>query len=93
MRKMRADQYHATRATTDYLIENVASLPRILAQHGYACLQTGKHWEGDYRTAGFTEGMTLGRPAKRLGQVTGTRAQENGQSVAHGNGDAGLIIG
>ena len=93
MRKMTADQYRATRATTDYLIENVASLPRILAQHGYACLQTGKHWEGDYRTAGFTEGMTLGRPAKRLGQVTGTRAQENGQSVAHGNGDAGLVIG
>ena len=93
MRKMTGDQYRATRARTDYLIENVASLPRILAQHGYACLQTGKHWEGDYRTAGFTEGMTLGRPAKRLGQVTGTRAQENGQSVAHGNGDAGLIIG
>ena len=93
MRKMTADQYRATRAKTDYLIENAATLPRILAQHGYACLQTGKHWESDYRTAGFTHGMTLGRPAKRLGQVTGTRTQENGQPVAHGNGDAGLVIG
>jgi len=93
MRKMTAAQYHATRAQADYLVENVATLPRILAAHGYACLQTGKHWEGDFRTAGFTEGMTLGRPAKRLGQVTGTRAQENGQPVAHGNGDAGLVIG
>jgi len=93
MRKLTAEQYHATRARADYLIENVATLPRILAQHGYVCLQTGKYWEGDYRIAGFTEGMTLGRPAKRLGQVTGTRAQENGQPVAHGNGDAGLVIG
>ena len=93
MRKLTAEQYHATRARADYLVENVATLPRIIAQHGYVCLQTGKHWEGDYRTAGFTEGMTLGRPAKRLGQVTGTRAQENGQPVAHGNGDAGLVIG
>ncbi len=93
MRKMTAAQYHATRAQADYLVENVATLPRILAKHGYACLQTGKYWEGHYQTAGFTEGMTLGRPAKRLSQVTGTRAQENGEPVAHGNGDAGLVIG
>lgn len=37
--------------------------------------------------------MTLGRPAKRLSPITGTRLQENGQPVAHGNGDAGLVIG
>jgi uncharacterized sulfatase len=93
MQEMSAEQYHATRATADYLIRNVPTLPRILARHGYACLQTGKHWEGDYRTAGFTHGMTLGRAAERLGQITGTRQQENGEWVAHGNGDAGLVIG
>lgn len=93
MRKMTGDQYRATRATTDYLIENAATLPRILARHGYACLQTGKHWEGNFRTAGFTEGMTLGLPKDRIGAVTGTRAQVNGDPVAHGNGDAGLVIG
>lgn len=93
MRRMTAEQYHSTRAAADYLISNTASLPRILAQHGYACLQTGKHWEGDYRQAGFTHGMTLGRPADRLGPVTGTRTQDNGEWVAHGNGDAGLVIG
>ncbi|MHC4875834.1 MAG: sulfatase family protein [Planctomycetota bacterium] len=93
MRSMTAEQYRQTRATTDYLIENVPTLPRVLAEHGYACLQTGKHWEGSYRTAGFTHGMTLGRPADRLGQVTGTREQANGEWVAHGNGDAGLVIG
>ncbi|MFP6619005.1 MAG: sulfatase [Pirellulaceae bacterium] len=93
MRSLAADQYHQTRATTDYLVRNTATLPRILSRHGYACLQTGKHWEGDYRTAGFTHGMTRGQPAKQLGPVTGTRTQENGQWVAHGNGDAGLVIG
>ncbi len=93
MRSLTADQYQQTRATADYLVRNAATLPRILSSHGYACLQTGKHWEGDYQTAGFTHGMTRGRPAKRLGLVTGTRTQENGQWVAHGNGDAGLVIG
>lgn len=93
MRKMTAEQYGQTRATTDYLIENVPTLPRILARHGYACLQTGKHWEGSYRTAGFTHGMTLGRPAERLDWILGTRTQDNGEWVAHGNGDAGLVIG
>lgn len=94
MRKtMTAEEYHAARAETDYLMKNVPTLPRLLAAHGYACLQTGKHWEGSYETAGFTEGMTLGRPAERLGQVTGTRQQANGDWVAHGNGDAGLVIG
>ena len=73
MQAMTAAQYHATRATSDYLIRNVSTLPEILAGHGYACLQTGKHWEGDYQTAGFTHGMTLGRPANRLGKITGTR--------------------
>jgi uncharacterized sulfatase len=90
---MTAAQYEQTRSSTDYLIEHVPSLPRILARHGYACLQTGKHWEGSYRTAGFTHGMTLARPADRLSSITGTRKQDNGERVAHGNGDAGLVIG
>lgn len=93
MRRMSAAQYQATRATSDGLIRSVPTLPRILARHGYVCLQTGKHWEGSFRTAGFTHGMTLGRPADRIGPVTGTREQANGEWVAHGNGDAGLVIG
>lgn len=93
MRSMTATDYRRTRATADYLIESVPSLPRILAKQGYVCLQTGKHWEGSFQTAGFTHGMTTGRPARRLSAVTGTREQENGQWVAHGNGDIGLVIG
>lgn len=93
MRNMTAEQYRATRAKADYLIESVPTLPRILADAGYSCLQTGKHWEGNFRTAGFTHGMALGMPADRLSSITGTRAQVNGEWVAHGNGDAGLVIG
>ncbi|HIF33340.1 MAG TPA: sulfatase [Planctomycetaceae bacterium] len=93
MRKMSARQYQTTRGEADYLIQNVPTLPRILERNGYVCLQTGKHWENNYRTAGFTDGMTLGRPANRLGHITGTRTQDNGDWVAHGNGDAGLVIG
>lgn len=93
MRKMSAEEYQQTRASTNYLIERVPTLPRILAQQGYACLQTGKHWEGSYQTAGFTEGMTLGLPTRKLGQVAGTRVQDNAEWVALANGDAGLVIG
>lgn len=93
MRQQTAGEYQRLRATTDFMIKRVPTLPRILASHGYRCLQTGKHWEGDYQTAGFTDGMTLARPADRLSPITGTRQQSNGDWVAHGNGDAGLIIG
>lgn len=93
MRDLTGEQYRQTRATTDMMITRVPTLPRILARHGYACLQTGKHWEGSYKTAGFTDGMTLAKPSARLNPITGTRQQENGDWVAHGNGDSGLTIG
>ncbi|MDA1038959.1 MAG: sulfatase-like hydrolase/transferase [Planctomycetota bacterium] len=35
-------------------------LPALLAQHGYASLQTGKWWQGHFSHGGFTEGMTQG---------------------------------
>ena len=93
MLDMSAEQYHATRATTDRFIQHVSTIPGILSRHGYASLQTGKFWEGHYANAGFTHGMTTGRPTDRLSPVTGTRQQRNGEWVAHGNGDAGLVIG
>lgn len=45
------------------LLENVdrlATLPKVLAQHGYLSFQAGKWWEGDYSRGGFTHGMTKG---------------------------------
>ncbi|HEC02033.1 MAG TPA: sulfatase, partial [Phycisphaerales bacterium] len=41
-------------------IEQVPTLPRLLAGKGYVSLQTGKWWEGHYSRGGFTEGMTHG---------------------------------
>ena len=42
--------------------EQFPPLPKLLASRGYRSLQTGKWWEGDYRDAGFTSGMTTGQP-------------------------------
>ena len=93
MRRLTGEQYRQARATTDRMITRIPTLPRILARHGYACLQSGKHWEGNYKTAGFTAGMTQAKPSTRLGPITGTRKQAGGDWVAHGNGDVGLTIG
>ena len=35
-------------------------MPRVLGQHGYASLQTGKWWQGHFSRGGFTDGMTRG---------------------------------
>jgi arylsulfatase A len=72
------------------LIRNVPTLPRELSRRGYRCLQTGKYWEGHWRNAGFTEGMTTAEPS---GGKYGDKALANGDVVAHGNGDHGLAIG
>ncbi|MCA8985177.1 MAG: sulfatase-like hydrolase/transferase [Planctomycetaceae bacterium] len=90
MRKLSAEEYHQARRVTDPLIRQRATLPRILTEQGYVSLQTGKHWEGHFTDAGFTHGMTTGRPTPA--DRYGTRLQ-NGEPVAHGNGDAGLAIG
>ena len=39
-------------------IEQIPTLPRLLQQSGYRSFQTGKWWEGHYREAGYTHGMT-----------------------------------
>lgn len=41
-------------------VRRVPMLPRILAEHGYACFQSGKWWEGNFKEGGFTAGMTHG---------------------------------
>lgn len=39
-------------------IRKAPTVPRLLAEAGYASLQTGKYWEGHFSNAGFTHGMT-----------------------------------
>ncbi len=55
-------------------IRSVPTLPRMLAEAGYASLQTGKFWEGHYSNAGFTDGMTTegrhGGPGLKIGRET-----------------------
>lgn len=45
-------------------IEKAPTLPRLLAEKGYASYQTGKWWQGHFSTGGFTEGMSHGDAAK-----------------------------
>ncbi len=56
-------------------IEEVPTLPRLLASKGYISLQTGKWWEGHYSRGGFTEGMTHGDPKR------GGRHGDNGLKI------------
>jgi len=89
--KMNKREYVRERDRATYLIRAVPSLPRILANRSYNCLQTGKFWEGHNRNAGFTHGMTLDKASGP--PAYGNRKLPDGSVVAHGNGDAGLVIG
>lgn len=42
------------------LLDDLPTLPRLLAKAGYVSFQTGKWWHGDYTRGGFTHGMTQG---------------------------------
>lgn len=87
---MTKQRYDALREAGAAPVKSLNALPRLLAHKGYRCLQTGKYWEGHWRNAGFTEGMTLAEP---WGGPNGDKVLPNGEAVAHGNGDAGLAIG
>ena len=86
-------EYEEARKKEFSLIQKVETLPRLLANRGYRSLQTGKFWEGHWRNAGFTEGMTTFEPPPENQHFGGVRRLANGERVAHGNGDFGLQIG
>ena len=49
----------------EHLISNVdqhLTIPKLLGEHGYLSMQSGKWWEGSYARGGFTHGMTRGFP-------------------------------
>lgn len=58
--------FHQSKAFTEgrqRMVEHLnewPTLPKLLGQAGYASLQTGKWWLGDFTTGGFTHGMTKG---------------------------------
>lgn len=86
-------EYETVRSESFKIIQKLDTLPRLLHEKaGYRTLQTGKFWEGHFRNAGFTEGMTLFKPVP--GQTFGgNRKLADGTLAAHGNGDWGLKIG
>lgn len=59
-KEQRAAEFESGRTQMNRKLDAVATLPRILATHGYQSLQTGKWWQGDYHHGGFTHGMTKG---------------------------------
>jgi uncharacterized sulfatase len=52
-------------------IQDFATLPRLLAQKGYASFQGGKYWEGTYDLGGFTHGMKETVGSNRLTDTSG----------------------
>ena len=56
-------QSQAFRDGRDIMIDRMKAapaLPKLLAEHGYISMQTGKWWLGDFQSGGFTHGMTEG---------------------------------
>lgn len=84
-------EFDSLRERAASLIRSQPTIPRRLAAAGYRCFQTGKYWEGHWRNAGFTEGMTIAEPTPDA--KYGNKTLANGDVVAHGNGDCGLSIG
>jgi len=52
------------------------TLPKLLGEHGYTSLQTGKWWQGDFRRGGFDEGMTKGQRHGDEGLLIGRKTME-----------------
>lgn len=59
-----SDLYRARRDELISFIDNYETIPKELAKRGYVSYQTGKWWEGNFKKAGFTDGMTRGFPEK-----------------------------
>lgn len=55
-----SEMFRAGRQRMNEHMAQVPTLPRILKEHGYVTMQTGKFWQGHYSNGGFTHGMTRG---------------------------------
>jgi len=55
-----SDDFKQGREVYNRYMDAQKTLPRLLVEHGYAALQTGKWWQGEYTRGGFTQGMTKG---------------------------------
>jgi arylsulfatase A-like enzyme len=52
--KSKSPQFREGRQVMTGFMERAATLPRMLAAHGYLSFQTGKWWQGHFKSGGFT---------------------------------------
>ena len=52
------------------------TLPKLLGEHGYRSLQTGKWWQGHFSQGGFDEGMTKGTRHGDQGLAIGRKTMQ-----------------
>ena len=55
-------EYAARREQLISCVDQHPTIPKLLGEHGYLSMQSGKWWEGSYLRGGFTHGMTRGFP-------------------------------
>jgi len=56
----KSPEYQARRRQFGENLKDLPTLPKLMTSNGYLAHQSGKWWEGDHVSAGFTHGMTLG---------------------------------
>ena len=59
-----SEQYRKQVQECVSFIDDLPTLPRMLAKRGYVSHQSGKWWQGHYSRGGFTHGMTHGDPKR-----------------------------
>ena len=59
-----SEQYRKQRQECVSFIDDLPTMPRLLAKRGYVSHQSGKWWQGHYSRGGFTHGMTHGDPKR-----------------------------
>ena len=74
--KLKNQEFIAGRERMNQFMDAAPGMPRLLGQHGYVSLQTGKWWQGNYKRGGFTEGMTIGERHGDAGLDIGRRTMQ-----------------
>lgn len=64
------------RARMNAFMDAAPTIPKLLVNHGYLALQTGKWWQGNYAHGGFTHGMTMGSRHGDKGLEIGRKTME-----------------
>lgn len=72
----RSPAFRDGRERMNEFMKKADTLPRLLQSLGYRSFQTGKWWQGNYATGGFTDGMTQGDRHGDAGLEIGRKSME-----------------